>query len=89
VRPNVDYGSPVDRVLTIVQRVLTERSIAVPVTSDDNLLELGLNSLDILNLVLALEAEFDLTIPETHITPANLLSIPGINRLISELLNHF
>jgi len=80
--------SPGDRVVTIVQRLLTERSITAPVRADDNLLEVGLNSLDILNLVLSLEAEFDLTIPETDITPANLLSISGMTILITGLLNH-
>jgi acyl carrier protein len=80
--------SPGDRVLAVVQRLLAERSITASVQSDDNLLEVGLNSLDILNLVLSLEAEFDLAIPEADITPANLLSISGITGLINGLLNH-
>jgi acyl carrier protein len=81
-------GSPDDRVLNIVQRLLTERSITAMVGPDDNLLEAGLNSLDILNLVLSLEAEFDMPIPEAEITPANLLTISGICGLISGLVNH-
>lgn len=76
-----------DRVVTVVQRLLAEHSIDGPIRPDDNLLEIGLNSLDILNLVLSLEVEFGLTIPEIDITPTNLLSISGISRLLATLLN--
>ena len=80
--------SPGDRVADVVQRLLTERSISRPVCSDDDLSEVGLTSLDMVNLMLSVEAEFDLEIPEIHITPANFRSISTISRLVTELLNH-
>ena len=44
----------------VVQRLLAERSISRPVSSDDDLREVGLTSLDMVNLMLSVEAEFDL-----------------------------
>ena len=80
--------SPGDRVVGVVQRLLAERSISRPVSSDDDLREVGLTSLDMVNLMLSVEAEFDLEIPEIHITPANFRSISTISSLVTTLLNH-
>jgi acyl carrier protein len=79
-------GSARDRITEQVRRQLAEYSISGPVCSDANLLNIGLNSLDILNLVLALEVEFDLMIPESEITPENILTIKALSRLIEWLL---
>jgi acyl carrier protein len=38
------------------------------------------------NLVLAVEEEFNLTIPEAAITPANLRSVSAISGLVVKLL---
>jgi acyl carrier protein len=80
--------SPEDRVVDVVQRLLAERSISRPVCSDDNLREVGLTSLDMVNLMLSVEAEFDLEIPEIDITPANFRSISTISSLVTALLNN-
>jgi acyl carrier protein len=80
--------SPGDRVVEVVQRLLAERSISRPVSSDDDLREVGLTSLDMVNLMLSVEAEFDLEIPEIDITPANFRSISTISSLVTTLLNH-
>jgi acyl carrier protein len=78
--------SPGDRVAEVVHRLLAERSINRPVNSNDDLRDVGLTSLDMVNLMLSVEAEFDLEIPEIHITPANFRSISTISRLVTELL---
>ena len=80
--------SPGVRVVEVVQRLLAERSISRHVNSDDVLREVGRTSLDMVNLMLSVEAEFDVEIPEIHITPANFRSISTISRLVTELLNH-
>jgi acyl carrier protein len=76
-----------DRIVTVVQQLLIERAISRPVSADDDLRQAGLTSLDMVNLVLAVEAEFDLMIPEASITPANFRSISAISSLITRLLN--
>ena len=79
--------SPGDRVVGVVQRLLAERSISRPLSSDEDLREVGLSSLDMVNVMLSVEAEFDLEIPEIEITPANFRSISTITRLVTALLN--
>jgi acyl carrier protein len=87
VQPNYLNGSVDGRVINAVQQVLTEHSISVQVHPDDNLFQVGLNSLDMLNLVLSLEAVFDVTIPEAEITIANLRTTSTLSSLIGRLLN--
>jgi acyl carrier protein len=81
-------NSPEDRVVDVVKRLLAELSINRPVCSDDDLREVGLSSLDMVNLMLSVEAEFDLEIPEIDITLANFRSISAISNLVTTLLNN-
>jgi acyl carrier protein len=74
-----------DRVLAVVQRLLTQRSINRPIDPADDLRDAGLTSMDMVNLVLAVESEFDLMIPETSITPAHFRSVAAISSLIGAL----
>ena len=55
---------------------------ARPVSIDEQLSAAGLSSLDMVNLMIALEAEFDIMIPGSEITPANFRSISTIEALI-------
>ena len=82
-RPSV---GPQERVSAVVHRMLSDRSITRMVASDDDLRQAGLSSLDMVNLVLTIEAEFDVRIPETDITPANFRSIALISKLVVSLL---
>ncbi|MGC1861172.1 MAG: phosphopantetheine-binding protein [Methylocystis sp.] len=52
---------------------------------DRNLEEFGLTSMDMVNLMLAVEAEFDLTIPGSKLIPANFRSIERVAALVEEL----
>ena len=42
--------------------------------------------MDMVNLMLAVEAEFDFTIPQSEITPENFQSIETLERMIVGLL---
>jgi acyl carrier protein len=48
--------------------------------------EAGLTSLDMVNLVLAMEAEFDIEIPQSAMTPENFDTVAAIESLISVTL---
>jgi acyl carrier protein len=78
--------SPESRVTEVVGRLLAQRSISAPVSRTDDLRHAGLTSLDMISLVLSVEAEFDLTVPEESIHPANFRTIEGISRLVESLL---
>jgi len=75
-----------DKIATVVQRLLAEHSIDRQFFADDDLRDVGLTSLDMASLVLSVEAEFDLLIPERHITPANFRSVATITALVTMLL---
>jgi len=78
-------NSAADRVIAVVQRLLTQRSINRSIEPPDDLRDAGLTSMDMVNLVLAVETEFDVMIPESSITPANFRSVAAISSLIGAL----
>jgi len=72
-------------VTDVVRRILEARSIAQSVQSHDDLREAGLTSLDMVSLVLSVESEFGIKIPERDITPTNFRSIATIEILVARL----
>ena len=75
-------NSAAERVRSVVQRLLTQRSISRTVAPPDDLRDAGLTSMDMVNLFLAVETEFDVMIQESRITPANFRSVAAISSLI-------
>jgi acyl carrier protein len=73
-------------VAEVVHRILEARAIEQPVRPSDDLREAGLTSLDMVSLVLSVEQEFGVKIPERDITPANFRSIGTIEALVARLL---
>lgn len=82
-------NSPTDRITALVNRMLTERSLRFPAFPDDDLRAAGLSSLDMVNLVLSVESEFDVSIPDADITPARFRSIATIAALVTTLLSAY
>ena len=78
-----DFNADVqDRVLALVKAILEQNSIAEQVDSDSLLVDAGLTSMDMVNLMLGVEAEFDFTIPQSEITPENFQSIKTLQSMI-------
>jgi acyl carrier protein len=77
-----------ERVARLVRELLAKRSIDRPIGNDDNLTECGLSSLDLVNLMLGVEIEFDIKIPDRDMTPSNFRSIARIDRLVADFLGH-
>lgn len=75
----------IERVDLLVRAMLAKRSVERTVGRDEDLAEAGLSSLDLVNLMLAVEAEFDLQIPESDMRPANFRSIARIESLVATL----
>jgi acyl carrier protein len=75
-----------DRVVRIVQDILQRRAVSHAVLADEDLREAGLNSLDMVNLMLAVEAEFGLEIPDTDMTLRNFRSIAAIEAFVNSML---
>lgn len=81
------HASPRERVTGLVSRMLADRAIDRSFSVDDDLREVGLTSLDMVNLVLAVESELAVGIPERDITPANFRSVSSIAALVAALRN--
>ena len=71
------------RIVALVQTILEQSSIAADVLPDSRLVDVGLTSMDMVNLMLGVEAEFDFTIPQAEITPENFQSIKTLERMIA------
>jgi acyl carrier protein len=74
-----------DRVAALVRKVLDREEIEKSVALDDDLRTTGLSSLGLVNLMLSVEGELDLKIPERDMTPANFRSITRIVNLVDTL----
>ncbi len=72
-----------ERIVAIACKMLVKRGNNTIPGSDDNLREAGLTSLDMVNLMLAIEAEFDIEIPQSAMTPDNFDTIHAIQALVS------
>ena len=75
-----------DRLLRIVGEILGKPEAVAGVPAEARLSELGMSSLKMVNLMLAVEAEFDLTIPQSDITPDNFRSVASVEALLQRLL---
>jgi acyl carrier protein len=71
-----------DRVLALAKAILEQNSIASEVQPETRLVDAGLTSMDMVNLMLSIEAEFDFTIPQSEITPGNFQSIKSLELMI-------
>jgi acyl carrier protein len=83
---DLDAPNTKHRVAELVRRIFAKRGMECAVGEDDDLSESGLSSLELVNLMLAVESEFDLKIPERDMRPANFRSIARIEALVSSLM---
>jgi acyl carrier protein len=75
-------GALTHRVVSLVGDILAQNKITRGVPRDAVLTEIGLTSIDMVNLMLAVEAEFDVLIPAGDITPANFRSVATIEAML-------
>jgi acyl carrier protein len=70
------------RILALVKSILEQNAIAAEVDPESRLVDVGLTSMDMVSLMLGVEAEFDFTIPQSEITPENFQSIKTLELMI-------
>ena len=77
-----------DRLIALVKQVSGSAAVfPAPFPVDTQLSELGISSLKMVNLMLAVELEFDIAIPQSDITPENFHSVNAIRALVEKMLN--
>jgi acyl carrier protein len=77
-----------DRILALVKSILEQNAITAEVKSETLLVDVGLTSMDMVNLMLGVEAEFDFTIPQSEITPENFQSVNTLQQMIVNQRKH-
>jgi acyl carrier protein len=78
-----------ERVVELVRQILAKRGVErAPGRDEDLTAEAGLSSLDMVNLMLAVETEFDVKIPDRDMTPSNFRSVGRIEALLAGLLQN-
>ncbi len=71
-----------NRITALVAAILTQNALPAQLVSDTKLVDIGLTSMDMVNLMLSVEAEFDFTIPQDEITPENFRSVETLRRMV-------
>jgi acyl carrier protein len=76
------HGDVQTRILALVKTILQQNAMTEQVNPDTLLVDVGFTSMDMVNLMLGVEAEFDFTIPQSEITPENFQSVETLERMI-------
>lgn len=71
------------RIVVLVKGIIEQNAITAEVTPSAKLVDIGLTSMDMVNLMLGVEAEFDFMIPQDQITPENFQSVETLERLVA------
>lgn len=76
-----------DRLIALVKQVAGSAAVfPTPFPTGRQLSELGIGSLKMVNLMLAVEIEFDIAIPQAEITPENFQSVASMQSLVEKML---
>ena len=74
-----------ERLLALVRKSMGAPGAARPLAVDARLSELGISSIKMVGLMLAIEAEFNITIEQSEITPENFASIASIETMLERI----
>jgi acyl carrier protein len=74
-----------DRLLALVEQILVKNAVPRALSVNEPLTDAGLSSVDMIQLMLAVESDFDITIPAAEITPERFRSIATIEALIDKI----
>jgi acyl carrier protein len=75
-----------ERLLALVRKAMGAPGASRPLAVDARLSELGISSIKMIGLMLAIEAEFNITIDQSEITPENFASIASMESMLDRLV---
>ena len=78
----------IERIGILLQGVLSKGALSRFVSPSEPLPEAGVSSMDMVSLMLAIEADFELFIPSEDVNPKNFRSIASIASMVGNLLDH-
>ena len=74
-----------ERLIRLIRQILGPAGGARPMPIDARLSDLGMSSIRMVKLMLAVEVEFNLAIPQADITPENFESIASVEAMLNRL----
>jgi acyl carrier protein len=87
VDPTTIDGVREQLVVLVKQLLGPNTAFPEPFPVEQQLSDLGISSLKMVNLMLAVELEFDIAIPQSDITPENFHSVAAIQTLVVRTLS--
>jgi acyl carrier protein len=87
VDPKTIEGVREQLVVLVKQLLGPNAAFPDPFPVEQQLSDLGISSLKMVNLMLAVELEFDIAIPQSDITPENFHSVAAIQTLVVRTLS--
>jgi acyl carrier protein len=78
-------ATPREILIDLVATILKRNGVERPIDARADLVNQGLTSVDMVHLMLAIEAAFDITIPQSGLTPENFRSITTIEAMLAKL----
>jgi acyl carrier protein len=81
----LDRADMTSRLAEIVRQVMPEKSALAGLAGDTDLYGAGLTSMAMVKLMLSVEVEFDISIPDEDLHPDNFRSIGAIEALVGRL----
>ena len=85
--PKTIVGVGEQLVMLVKQTLGPNAALPDPFPVETQLSDLGISSLKMVNLMLAVELEFDIAIPQSDITPENFHSVRAIQALVVRTLS--
>lgn len=79
------HSSTRERLIVLIRQILGPAGGARPMPIDARLSDLGMSSIKMVKLMLAIEVEFNLAIPQADITPENFESIASVEAMLANL----
>lgn len=74
-----------ERLIGLIRQILGPAGGARPMPIDARLSDLGMSSIKMVKLMLAIEVEFNLAIPQADITPESFESIASVEAMLTRL----
>jgi acyl carrier protein len=81
----LDRATLTSRVIEVVRRTMPGQPASADLSEQTDLYDAGLTSMAMVKLMLAIEVEFDISIPDADLLPDNFRSIGAIEALVERL----
>ena len=73
------------RLESVVARIADQHGITTPIGASDHLVDCGMTSIAMVDLMLAIESDFDILLPHSALTPSNFQSIDALDAMLASL----